>query len=336
MRSKILTPIFFSLILCLALIVPAYAQALTVTTDKDVYGPGETIKVSGTAVPDSDVTVQIFNPALQLVDIDVARAGADGKYTLSFKIPEKIPTGLWTYGTYLVKAYMAGQVATKTIEIRLAVTVVGKVVDKAGVPIPDADVIIGPASGKTLSDGTFTIGLPAEGTYTVKISKAGYYSYTGTVAAAIGTNNLGTITLVSYEDKIAELEKKISDLEKSLSGAAADISALKTQLASLSKDVDALKGLSKDVSDLKTKTDSLSKDLSALKSYLDALKTQVRVITDIQSAVRDLRSSVDDLKTAVGGLSGPIAQLPILYALAIVAIIIAIIAIILTYRKIVK
>ncbi|MEM0050779.1 MAG: carboxypeptidase regulatory-like domain-containing protein [Candidatus Bathyarchaeia archaeon] len=329
MRSKILTPIFFSLILCLALIVPAYAQALTVTTDKDIYGPGETIKVSGTAVPDSDVTVQIFNPALQLVDIDVARAGADGKYTLSFKIPEKIPTGLWTYGTYLVKAYMAGQVATKTIEIRLAVTVVGKVVDKAGVPIPDAEVIIGPASGKTLSDGTFTIGLPAEGTYTVKISKAGYYSYTGTVAAAIGTNNLGTITLVSYEDKIAELEKKISDLEKSLSGAAADISALL-------RDVDALKGLSKDVSDLETKTDSLSKDLSALKSDLEALKTQVRVITDIQSAVRDLRSSVDDLKTTVGGLSGPIAQLPILYALAIVAIIIAIIAIILTYRKIVK
>ncbi|MBS7605725.1 carboxypeptidase regulatory-like domain-containing protein [Candidatus Bathyarchaeota archaeon] len=333
MRSKILTPIFFSLILCLALIVPAYAQVLTVTTDKDVYGPGETIKVSGTAVPNSDVTVQIFNPALQLVDIDVIRAEADGKYTLSFKIPEKIPTGLWTYGTYLVKAYMAGQVATKTIEIRLAVTVVGKVVDKAGVPIPDADVIIGPASGKTLSDGTFTIGLPAEGTYTVKISKAGYYSYTGTVAAAIGTNNLGTITLVSYEDKIAELEKKISDLERSLSGAAADISALKTQLAPLSKNVDAL---SKDVSDLKTKTDSLSKDLSALKSDLEALKTQVRVITDIQSAVRDLRSSVDDLKTAVGGLSGPIAQLPILYALAIVAIIIAIIAIILTYRKIVK
>ncbi|MEM2351713.1 MAG: carboxypeptidase regulatory-like domain-containing protein, partial [Thermoproteota archaeon] len=315
-------PIFFSIILCLALVVPAYAQALTVTTDKDVYGPGETIKVSGTAVPDSDVTVQIFNPALQLVDIDVTRAGADGKYTLSFKIPEKIPTGLWTYGTYLVKAYMAGQVATKTIEIRLAVTVVGRVVDKAGVAIPDADVVIGPASGKTLSDGTFTIGLPAEGTYTVKISKAGYYSYTGSVTAAIGTNNLGTITLVSYEDKIAELEKKLSD-------AARDISTLKSQLESLSKDVEALKGLSGDVSKLKTQVESLSKDV-------ETLKTQVKVITDIQSTVKDLKTSVDDLKTTVGALYGPAAQLPILYALAIVAIIIAIVAIILTYRKIVK
>jgi len=322
MRSKTLTPIFFSIILCLALVVPAYAQALTVTTDKDVYGPGETIKVSGTAVPDSDVTVQIFNPALQLVDIDVTRAGADGKYTLSFKIPEKIPTGLWTYGTYLVKAYMAGQVATKTIEIRLAVTVVGRVVDKAGVAIPDADVVIGPASGKTLSDGTFTIGLPAEGTYTVKISKAGYYSYTGSVTAAIGTNNLGTITLVSYEDKIAELEKKLSD-------AARDISTLKSQLESLSKDVEALKGLSGDVSKLKTQVESLSKDV-------ETLKTQVKVITDIQSTVKDLKTSVDDLKTTVGALYGPAAQLPILYALAIVAIIIAIVAIILTYRKIVK
>ncbi|MEM4450219.1 MAG: carboxypeptidase regulatory-like domain-containing protein [Nitrososphaerota archaeon] len=319
MRSKILTPIFFSLILCLALIVPAYAQVLTVTTDKDIYGPGETIKVSGTAVPDSDVTVQIFNPALQLVDIDVARAGADGKYTISFKIPEKIPTGLWTYGTYLVKAYMAGQVAIKTIEIRLAVTVVGKVVDKAGVPIPDAEVIIGPASGKTLSDGTFTIGLPAEGTYTVKISKAGYYSYTGTVAAAIGTNNLGTITLVSYEDKIAELEEELAAAKK-------DISDLKSKLDSATKEI----------SDLKSKLDAALKDISTLKSDVLALGTKVGVITDLQAGVRDLRSSVDDLKATVGALTGPIAQLPILYILAIIAIIIAIIAIILTYRKIVK
>ena len=333
MRSKILTPIFFSLILCLALIVPAYAQVLTVTTDKDVYGPGETIKVSGTAVPNSDVTVQIFNPALQLVDIDVARAGADGKYTLSFKIPEKIPTGLWTYGTYLVKAYMAGQVATKTIEIRLAVTVVGKVVDKAGVPIPDADVIIGPASGKTLSDGIFTIGLPAEGTYTVKISKAGYYSYTGTVTAAIGTNNLGTITLTSYEDKIAELEKALAAANK-------DISDLKSKLDSATRDISDLKSkldaATKEISDLKSKLDAALKDISTLKSDVSALGTKVGVITDLQAGVRDLRSSVDDLKATVGALAGPIAQLPILYILAIIAIVIAIVAIVLTYRKIVK
>ncbi|MEM2196990.1 MAG: carboxypeptidase regulatory-like domain-containing protein [Nitrososphaerota archaeon] len=333
MRSKILTPIFFSIILCLALVVPAYAQALTVTTDKDVYGPGETIKVSGTAVPNADVTVQIFNPALQLVDIDVARAGADGKYTLSFKIPEKIPTGLWTYGTYLVKAYMAGQVATKTIEIRLAVTVVGKVVDKAGVPIPDADVIIGPASGKTLSDGTFTIGLPAEGTYTVKISKAGYYSYTGTVTAAIGTNNLGTITLTSYEDKIAELEKALAAANK-------DISDLKSKLDSATRDISDLKSkldaATKEISDLKSKLDAALKDISTLKSDVSALGTKVGVITDLQAGVRDLRSSVDDLKATVGALAGPIAQLPILYILAIIAIVIAIVAIVLTYRKIVK
>ncbi|MEM1587275.1 MAG: carboxypeptidase regulatory-like domain-containing protein [Candidatus Bathyarchaeia archaeon] len=333
MRSKILTPIFFSLILCLALAVPAYAQALTVTTDKGVYGPGETIKVSGTAVPDSDVTVQIFNPALQLVDIDVTKAGADGKYTLSFRIPEKIPTGLWTYGTYLVKAYMAGQVATKTIEIRLAVTVVGKVVDKAGVPIPDADVIIGPASGKTLSDGTFTIGLPAEGTYTVKISKAGYYSYTGTVTAAIGTNNLGTITLTSYEDKIAELEKELAAAKK-------DISDLKSKLDSATRDISDLKSkldtATKEISDLKSKLDAALKDISTLKSDVSALSTRVGVIADLQAGVRDLRSSVDDLKATVGALAGPIAQLPILYILAIVAIVIAIVAVVLAYRKIVK
>lgn len=326
MKSKILTPIFFSLILCLALAAPALAQALTVTTDRDVYGPGDTIVVSGTATPNADVTVQIFNPALQLVDIDITRAGADGKYSVSFKIPEKIPTWLWTYGTYLVKAYMAGHVATKTIEIRLAVTVIGRVVDKNGMPIPEADVVIGPASGKTLADGTFVIGLPAEGTYTVKISKAGYYPYTGTVTAAIGTNNLGTIVLVSYEDKIAELEsalraaeKDISDLKRKLEAATKDVSDLKSKLESALKDISALKS-----------------DVERLKADVSALNAKVGVITDLQAGIRDLRESVDDLKETVGALSGPIAQLPILYVLAIIAIVIAIVAIILTYRKIVK
>ncbi|MEM4436624.1 MAG: carboxypeptidase regulatory-like domain-containing protein [Thermosphaera sp.] len=312
MRLKTLTPIFLSLVLCLLLTAPAYAQVLTVATDKDVYGQGDTIVVSGTAAPNADVTVQIFNPAMQLVDIDVVRAGADGRYSVSFKIPEKIPTGLWIYGTYLVKAFMAGQVATKAIEIRLAVTVIGKVVDKAGTPIPDADVIIGPSSGKTLSDGTFAIGLPAEGTYRVKISKAGYYSYTGSVAAAIGVNNLGTITLVSYEDKIAELESTIA--------------ALQREIANLKGSVDAYV---KDVADLRGR-------LETLKIEVGALTARLGIVSDLQKSVETLRSSVEDLKGAVGALSWPIAQLPILYVLAVVAIVIAIVAVVLTYRKIVK
>lgn len=313
MNIKTSTSIFLlSLILCLALLTSVYAQTLTVATDKDVYGPGETIKVSGSAAPNADVTVQIFNPAMQLVDIDITRAGADGKYSVSFRIPDKIPTGQWIYGTYLIKAYMAGQVATKIVEIRLAVTVIGRVVDKAGMPIPEADVVVGPSSGKTLSDGTFTIGLPAEGTYTVKVSKAGYYSYTGTLSAAIGTNNLGTIVLVSYEDKVAELEN-------------------------------ALAAANKEIADLKSKVDSLTRTVSDLIGRLETLKTEVGalsarlgIVTDLQKSIGELKSSVEDLKATVNTMAWPITQLPILYILTIVALVIAIVAIVLTYRKIVK
>jgi len=54
MQKPIATFTFFILALLLAsLTVPVLAQALTVTTDKDEYRLGETVKVSGTAPADA-------------------------------------------------------------------------------------------------------------------------------------------------------------------------------------------------------------------------------------------------------------------------------------------
>lgn len=358
MKTKTTTLTFFLLTLCLLAAPIATAQTLTVTTNKNVYAPGETILVSGTALANTDVTVQLLNPNGQLVDIDYVRSGTDGSYSLSFRIPANMPTGQWIFGSYVVKAFMASQTATKAITIQLSVAVTGKVADSKGAAVSGATVTVGTVSTTTLADGTFTVSLPAEGTYTIKVEKTGYYTYTGTVNAAIGTTNIGTIILTSYEDKIKELETKIAELTNTVNSLKAkvdELSPLATKVNDLTKTVDSLKAkvdelsaltskvndLTSTVNSLKSKVDDLTSSLqsanseiSTLKATIQQMQTTVAITTELKTSVDTLRSTVDSLKSSVDALQSTTAQLPVLYALALVGIIIAVIAIILVYRKI--
>ncbi len=328
MKASLKTPSLFLLAL-LACLLPAQvslAQALTVATDRDFYGPGERIVVSGTAVPNADVTVQLFNPNNELVAIDYTRSGADGKYSMSFVVPAQLPMGKWILGTYTVRAFVAGAEAKRTITIGLKVVAVGKVVDAKGLPIAGATVVIGPASTTTGADGAFEASLAAEGTYTIKVEKAGYYAYTGTVTLKVGVNDVGTIRLVSYEDKISELESKIAGLEKSISDLRKSVEALTSTVDKLSAALDSLK---KDL-------DAVKKDLEAAKGDIRDLRGMVAIAADLKKSVEALTSTVDGLKKSVDALQPMAMQLPILYALALIGIIIAIVAIVQVYRKIAK
>jgi len=335
MKAELKTPTLFLLALfaCLLLLAPALAQMLTVTTDKDFYGPGERIVVSGTAVPNADVTVQLFNPNNELVAMDYARSGADGKYSMSFVIPAQLPTGKWILGTYTVRAFVAGAEAKKTITIGLKVVVAGKVVDSKGAPIAGATVTVGPASATTGADGAFEVSLAAEGTYAIKVEKAGYYAYSGTVTAKVGVNDVGTIALTSYEDKIGELEKRIVNLEKSISDLQKSVSDLTAKVSGLASTVDKL---SSTVDKLSSALDTVKKDLESAKSDINNLRGTVAIATDLKKSVDALTSTVDGLKKSVDALQAMTAQLPILYALALIGIIIAIVAIVQVYRKIAK
>jgi uncharacterized coiled-coil protein SlyX len=324
MKAELKTPTLFLLALftCLLLsapALPALAQTLTVTTDKSFYGPGERIAVSGTAVPNADVTVQLFNPNNELVAMDYSKSGADGKYSMSFVVPAQLPTGRWILGTYTVRAFVAGAEAKATITIGLKAVVKGKVVDAKGAPIAGATVTVGPASATTGADGTFEVSLATEGTYAIRVEKAGYYAYRGNVTAKVGVNDVGTITLTSYEDKISELESKIASLEKSISG-------LKNSVDVLSSTVDKLSSA----------LDSVKKDLESAKSDIKDLRGTVAIATDLKKSVETLTSTVEGLKKSVDALQAMTAQLPILYALALIGIIIAIVAIVQVYRKIAK
>jgi len=306
---KKIIPFFFLFFL---FIVPIAAQTLTVTTDKNVYSPGETIIVSGNAVPNTDVTVKLLNPNGELVDINFVTSSATGTYSVTFKTPAQMPTGKWILGTYTVEAYMAGQTVSKTITIQQLIAVTGKVVDAKGSPISDAKVTIGTVSTTTGTDGSFIISLPAEGTYTITITKVGYYKYEGNVTAKIGTTDIGTITLKSLEDAIAALESRVSALEN-------QVNSLNNQISLLTNQINAL-----------------NSSLADANAKIATLTTQLQQLTTISTTVSDLTKTINTLKSSVDALQGTIATLPAFYALAFIGIIIAIIAVILVYRKIAK
>jgi prefoldin subunit 5 len=306
---KKIIPFFFLFFL---FIVPIAAQTLTVTTDKNVYSPGETIIVSGNAVANTDVTVKLLNPNGELVDINFATSSATGTYSVTFKTPAQMPTGKWILGTYTVEAYMAGQTVSKTITIQQLIAVTGKVVDAKGSPISDAKVTIGTVSTTTGTDGSFIISLAAEGTYTITITKVGYYKYEGSVTAKIGTTDIGTITLESLEDAIAALESRVSTLEN-------QVNSLNNQISLLTKQINAL-----------------NSSLADANAKIATLTTQLQQLTTISTTVSDLTKTINTLKSSVDALQGTIATLPAFYALAFIGIIIAIIAVILVYRKIAK
>lgn len=303
MRTRTLSLPFF-LVLCI-IAAPVMAATLTVTTSAPSYAPGETIVVTGTAVANTDVTVQLFNPNGQLVDITYVMSKPDGTYTVSFNTPSNMPTGQWIIGTYTVKAFMGTQTATATVSIQQRVAVTGKVVNSAGAGVAGATVTVGAASTTTGSDGSFTLSLPAEGTYTMTVSKANFYTYTKSITVSFGTNNVGTVTLMSLEDKIAALEQEV---------------------ASLKDQVNTLTGT----------VNNLQSSLQAANSEISSLKTQVQQLATLTTTVQQLQTTANNLKSSVDALQATVAQLPAFYALAFIGIIIAVIAVILVYRKIAK
>jgi len=134
----------YLLLIALIMFVPfinaSYTSPLTVAADKQTYYPGEVIYISGTTEPNSDITIQLYNPGGTMVDIHYKVSSANGYYSMSFNIPVKIPYGSWTYGTYTVRAYSVGQIKNTTFTL-------ASITDTT----PPTITSISPAEGSTVS-----------------------------------------------------------------------------------------------------------------------------------------------------------------------------------------
>lgn len=103
-----------TLMLMLSLALCSPALALTVSTNKQLYGAGEAVTVTGQTTPNSWVTIKLLNPNGVLVAIDQKQATPTGSYATSFVLPASMPSGNYIFGEYTVQAYSTGEGVTKS------------------------------------------------------------------------------------------------------------------------------------------------------------------------------------------------------------------------------
>ena len=300
------------------------AVPLTITTDKDTYYAGETIKVTGSTVPNSAVTLQLINPDGTVVAISQVVADSEGNFQTQFVLPATLPYGNYKLGTYTIKAYTLKTTATK--EITLA-TPVGLGLQASWISAPD---FAREGSATTFSVNVTYDGVPtAEATVTGIVEPEGEeveFTYVADgeyraeyTPATINKDRICTMTVtVTYEESTVTLTKQFYTL-------------INYQSA-ISEVEESVSSLENTVSTLQETAESLSSSVDNLQTTVSSLQTTV---SNLQSTIAAMPSAEDlaALQNSVAALS---AQLPALYGLSIIAIIIAIAAIVLLYRKVVK
>ncbi len=198
-------------VLAIMIMLPlATVQALTVSTNKEKYYPGDELVVSGTATPNAIVSIVVNNPAGSLVAIDQVTAGGDGSFSdtvLKFPAQE---TAQFPYGTYtiVVKDTATGEEQTVTVEFASpAAVITGTVVSEKGTPISGATVKVYKGTAlvalkTTGADGKFKVEVLETGTYTIEVSASGYVTATKTVDVTELPSTV-SVTVTLKEQKLA-------------------------------------------------------------------------------------------------------------------------------------
>lgn len=321
-KRSIPTLLLLTLLVAVA-VAPVVAQALTVSTDKRTYIPGETVVVSGTAPAGSWVGIAVVNPAGREVDYRMVQADAAGRYTASVKLPSKLPYADWIAGEYTVYAYLGATRAAATFILSAGSKAIGRVVDAKGNPVADAEVLVVETGdlARSRADGSFEL-YTSPGTVTVRVSKPGYTRAEKTVTLALGDNDLGTIAIqpldevvaalsgrvATLETKVAQLEKTLTDIQKILTDISTAIGRLATKddVTSAKNDIlNALKPISADLAAVKSDAAAIKSDLAAVKSDVAAVKAAMATKSDVEAvkaAIGDLNAAVRDVATAVKGV----------------------------------
>ncbi|ADM26895.1 hypothetical protein Igag_0042 [Ignisphaera aggregans DSM 17230] len=311
MARRIISTI--SLLLLLLIAVPVVAQTLTVSTDKSMYIPGDTVVVSGTAPANQYVSIDIVNPDGKIVDTKIVTSGSDGRYTASFKLPSTIPYGDWKAGKYTVRAYVGTLVATTQFDLIPGGVVKGRVVDEAGAPVADATVTA-VETGVTIttgSDGRFSI-VTGAGTFTIAVSKSGYVSTSIKVTVATGEiKDVGDIKIVSQfyllNATLADLSKRVKALEDEIKSIKDSVDAMKNSVDTVNNNINVV---SQRIASIENAINALNTALSDLKNAVDGVSKSVNTLTNniaaITSNLNTVASKVDTISSKVDAVSGKV------------------------------
>jgi len=96
------------------LVSQSYAAQITVETNKETYGPGDIVKLTGVVeggVAGDFVAIEVKSPSGETILIRTVELGAGGTYDLEFKIPSSGETGNYEI---ISNAKVGGETITET------------------------------------------------------------------------------------------------------------------------------------------------------------------------------------------------------------------------------
>ncbi len=113
-KAYALVAILMASVASVGLVGAAYAQTLTIQTDKDSYKSGEQITVTGKLTAptiNQPILIRVFDPDGNFVRSEILDAAADGSYSYTFTSGGPL---MAKSGTYTVQATYAGSVNQET------------------------------------------------------------------------------------------------------------------------------------------------------------------------------------------------------------------------------
>jgi len=111
MKSLIL---IISLAIISSLIVPSFAAEVTLDTNKESYGPGDIVELSGiieNGVEGDYTAIEVKSPSGEIILVRTVTLGPGGSYYLKFKIPESGDAGSYDIS---VNAQIGGETVTES------------------------------------------------------------------------------------------------------------------------------------------------------------------------------------------------------------------------------
>ena len=126
----------------------AAAQAVTATTNKTTYVPGDSLVVSGTGPANDDVAITVTNPRGNLIGVSQGRVGSNNQYSVAVLTFPSAESPTFPFGAYSIRVTAAAAGASTTVTVNFLAT--------AGVELPPT-----PSTGA----GGFVISVHAAGTY---------------------------------------------------------------------------------------------------------------------------------------------------------------------------
>lgn len=251
-------------LMAFALIVPIFAQATEVSTDKAIYAQGDSVTITGAAAADQFVAIQVKNPTGTSILMSTVTADADGVFTKTFKLPADT-----TLGDYAITATEGGETATASFTV-------GTGGDDT--TAPTLTISVSPDKSNYGAE-TVTISVttsePLAVAPLVVVTQADALAASITMTTVSSTSYTGDYEVVSDYDGTATIDASGDDLSTNTGTASATFTVTTATEAGASTSLEQLQA---DVSQLQTDVASLQSGTGAILSYLGIVIAVIAIV----------------------------------------------------------